>query len=348
MLEPDWNTAGVLGAARGANGADEDTPIGTQHLLAGVCGAKGRAAEALNAVGVTRSAAIAVLRRKRETDDDWQGDEGTGASVAATDILGDDGGKRDRYTPAAAAALRSAVQFAREDGADRLTTDHLLRALLARDDTGAAELLTLCGSSPQAVRDRLAGVTTSTGDGLDPLLHPTRDILLGRARYQRIGLRRRLIARLASIQWADLPVDWVRHEAGEQARRLGDRTVRTEHLLLAALAAREVTAAYPHMVNASGTGKTEPYAGGAELAERGVSYARLHRALRQGEVALPKDPRSADDYVAEAVGLHRTRADAERDPAPARSTGPLVESLLAEPTRARALVETVTSGPAAG
>lgn len=348
-MEPDWNTAGVLGAARGANGADEAAPIGTQHLLAGVCSAKGRAREALDAVGVTRSAAIAVLRRKRETETVWHGDEGTGPSVAATAVLGDDGSKRDRYTPAAAAALRSAMRLARDDGADKLTAEHLLRALLAGDDTGAAELLTLCGSSPQAVRDQLAGVAPA-GDGLDPLLHPTREILLGRARYQRIGLRKRLIARLAGVQWADLPVDWVRHEAGEQAHRLGDRTVRTEHLLLAALAVREVTAAYPHMVNTPDGAETGPYAGGAELTERGITYTVLHEALRRGTAELPADPRSADDFVAEAVALHRPRADGKRGreaaaaaQAPLRSTGPLVATLLAEPTRARALVEEATA-----
>ncbi|MFX4293676.1 Clp protease N-terminal domain-containing protein [Streptomyces bohaiensis] len=346
-MEPDWNTAGVLGAARGASGADEDTPIGTHHLLAGVCGAKGRAGETLNAVGMTRSAAIAVLRRKRKTDDVWQAEEGSGPGVPATDVLGEHGGKRDRYTPAAAEALTAAIDSARQDGADKLTADHLLRALVARDGTGAAELLSLCGSSPQAVRDRLAGVETVTDDGLDPLLHPTRDILLGRARYQRIGLRRRLIARLASIQWADLPVDWTRHEAGEQARRLGDRTVRTEHLLLAALAVREVTAAYPHMVNAPDGAEVEPFAGGAELTARGVTYAALHEVVRRGGVELPGDPRSADDYVRAAAGGGRARAEGERDSAPARSTGPLVESLLTEPTRARALVETLTAGPGA-
>ncbi|WP_369182194.1 hypothetical protein [Streptomyces sp. Y1] len=144
-------------------------------------------------------------------------------------------------------------------------------------------------------------------DELDPLLRPTRDALLGRGSY-RLPRWKRLLQPGAAGRAA-----WIRLETDAQAERLGRRTPGTEHVLLAVLAVHEVAVREPGLA---------PEAARGELFDRlGVDYARAHAALDAGEVALPSDPRSVEEYL--SVG----------------GVEQLLDALLQEATRARRLVE---------
>ncbi|EMF58390.1 MULTISPECIES: Clp protease N-terminal domain-containing protein [Streptomyces] len=338
MKSPDWNVVGILGAARGAQ-AGAGGAIGTEHLLAGITTARGPAREALVEEGATKTALLAVLRDRSRRDGAWSADDAPEASVASRDVLGDEGDRRARFTGAAAAALTAAMGHARREDAAKLGAVHLLRGLL-EEDNRAVELLDACAISPQAVRARLDGHSGTREDGLDPLLHATRDVLLGRTHYRRMPFWLRWLLRLGGGNWASSPAGWVRLETYEQARRLGHGVVGTEHVLLAILATHEVALRYPHLSRENAPDQDTRYAGGERLARLGVDYASAYGALTAGgRVRLTSDARPVERYV-DAAGL-----------APAGSadpgTGPLVETLLGEQTRARQLVDalTSTSGP---
>ncbi|WP_406324976.1 Clp protease N-terminal domain-containing protein [Streptomyces niveus] len=331
ITSPDWNIVGILGAARGARG-DAEAPIGTEHLLAGITTTRGPAREALADVGATKIALLTVLRNRKDDDGAWSAADDAEASVASEDILGEDGDRRTHYTGAAARALTAAMGDARRKDAAKFGGDHLLRGLL-EEENRAVELLAVCGITPQAVRARLDGGPGSREDALDPLLHATRDVLLGRGQYRRVSFWMRWMIKLSGVNWASLPAGWVRQETYEQARRLGDGTVGTEHVLLAILATHEVALQHPHL-----SGETQ-YAGGERLAALGIDYASAHHALTSPDLArLRPDPRPAEQYVNEPPTLN---LDPTTDP----GTGPLLEALLSEETRARQLVETLTSTP---
>ncbi|WP_405501510.1 Clp protease N-terminal domain-containing protein [Streptomyces niveus] len=331
ITSPDWNIVGILGAARGARG-DAEAPIGTEHLLAGITTTRGPAREALADVGATKIALLTVLRNRKDDDGAWSAADDAEASVASEDILGEDGDRRTHYTGAAARALTAAMGDARRKDAAKFGADDLLRGLL-EEENRAVELLAVCGITPQAVRARLDGGPGSREDALDPLLHATRDVLLGRGQYRRVSFWMRWMIKLSGVNWASLPAGWVRQETYEQARRLGDGTVGTEHVLLAILATHEVALQHPHL-----SGETQ-YAGGERLAALGIDYASAHHALTSPDLArLRPDPRPAEQYVNEPPTLN---LDPTTDP----GTGPLLEALLSEETRARQLVETLTSTP---
>ncbi|MZE78782.1 Clp protease N-terminal domain-containing protein [Streptomyces xinghaiensis] len=342
IKEPDWNMAGVLGSARGARGATDGEAIGTEHLLAGVTTAKGAAREALADEGATKVAVAQVLRNRRGRDGAWSVADDPGESVASRDLLGDDGDKGIRFTGAAARALTAAMRRAQREGAAKFGADHLLRALL-EEDNRAVELLGACGVAPQAVRARLDGGTGSRDDGLAPLLHPTRDVLLGRGRYRQMSFWKRWVVKYGGINWASMPFEWVRWETFEQARRLGDRVVGTEHVLLAVLATHEVLLRYPHMAEESTPAGTR-YAGGERLARLGVDHASAHGALAGDRVRLTADPRPFGQYIDESAGRSAVRpagsgSGSTADP----GTGPLVEILLREETRARQLTDALAT-----
>ncbi|MEV8334785.1 Clp protease N-terminal domain-containing protein [Streptomyces niveus] len=331
ITSPDWNIVGILGAARGARG-DAEAPIGTEHLLAGITTTRGPAREALADVGATKIALLTVLRNRKDDDGAWSAADDAEASVASEDILGEDGDRRTHYTGAAARALTAAMGDARRKDAAKFGADDLLRGLL-EEENRAVELLAVCGITPQAVRARLDGGPGSREDALDPLLHPTRDVLLGRGQYRRVSFWMRWMIKLSGVNWASLPAGWVRQETYEQARRLGDGTVGTEHVLLAILATHEVALQHPHL-----SGETQ-YAGGERLAALGIDYASAHHALTSPDLArLRPDPRPAEQYVNEPPTLN---LDPTTDP----GTGPLLDALLSEETRARQLVEALTSTP---
>lgn len=333
---PDWSIVGILGAARGARG-DAEGAIGTEHLLAGITTTKGPAREALAAEGATRTVLLTLLRDRMHRDGAWSADDDAEDSVASEDLLGDDGDQRIRFTGAAARALTAAMRHAEREDTAKFGAGQLLRGLLAEDNR-AVELLGDCGISPHAVSARLDGGSGSGEDDLDPLLHATRDVLLGRSHYRLKPFWMRWLIRSSGVNWASLPAGWVGRETYEQARRLGDGTVGTEHVLLAILATHEVALRYPHLRGESTPGPDTRYAGGERLARLGIDYASVHRALTAGDrVHLTPDARPVEQYVGESTvpNLERTT-----DP----GTGPLVEALLGEDTRARQLIEALT-GP---
>lgn len=335
IKSPDWNIVGILGAARGAQG-EAGEAIGTEHLLAGITTAKGPAREALVAEGATKTVLLTVLRDRMHRDGAWSAGDDAEGSVVSEDVLGDDGDRRTHVTGAAARALTEAMRRAEREDAAKFGAAHLLRALLAEDNR-AVELLGACRISPQAVSARLDGGSGSDEDDLAPLLHATRDVLLGRSHYRLRPFWMRWLIRSAGVNWASLPAGWVGRETYEQARRLGDGTVGTEHVLLAILATHEVALRYPHL---SGLGVPDPdprYAGGERLARLGIDYASVHSALTAGDsVRLTADARPVEEYVAGAAGPN---LESTADP----GTGPLVETLLAEETRARQLIDALTS-----
>ncbi|MFJ2766795.1 Clp protease N-terminal domain-containing protein [Streptomyces sp. NPDC087300] len=342
IKSPDWNVVGILGAARGAR-PDAGAATGTEHLLAGLTTAKGPARGALAAQGVTRTVLLTVLRDRAHGDDAWSADDDSATTVVSKDVLGEDGDGRSHFTGAAARALTSAMTHARREGAKKFGAEHLLRGLL-EEDNRAVELLAACGLTPQAVGEGLDGgpegdPTSGPGgeeDSLGPLLHATRDMLLGRDHYRRMPLWTRWTVRFSGINWASLPSSWVRLETYEQARRLGDDVVGTEHVLLAVLATHEVARTYPHLARESAPGHEARYSGGERLARLGIDHASVYGALTAGAGArLTADARSVEEYVGEEPGPN---LESSTDP----GTGPLVETLLSEETRARQLIEALT------
>ncbi|MGX1560977.1 Clp protease N-terminal domain-containing protein [Streptomyces sp. NPDC055506] len=342
IKEPDWNIIGILGAARGARGSAEG-PTGTEHLLAGITTAKGPARKALDDEGATKTALMAVLRDRMDRDGAWSDADDAEGSVAAQDVLGDDG-DRDRLTGAAARALTAAMKRAQREDAAKFTAVHLLRALL-EEDNRAVELLGACRVSPQAVRARLdGGAGGRQDDGLAPLLHSTRDVLLGRSHYRHMPFLQRWVLKFCGINWASTPAFWVSRETYDQARRLGNREVGTEHVLLAVLATHEVALRYPHLATASTPSPDTRYAGGERLARLGLDYASVHHALTGDRVLLTADARPAKQYLDEATRPRAVRsADSGNPSTNDRGTGPLIETLLREKTRARQLVDALTT-----
>ncbi|MEV5976699.1 Clp protease N-terminal domain-containing protein [Streptomyces sp. NPDC052114] len=346
---PDWNVVGILGAARGAR-SGAGGPLGSEHLLAGITTAKGAAREALAAEGATKVALLAVLRDRMDRDDAWSTDDGAGATVTEKDVLGEEGEERTRYTGAAARALNTAMEQARREDTGKFGAEHLLRGLLAEDNR-AVEVLGTCGISPQAVLARLDGGTGSQDDSLDPLLHATRDVLLGPSHYRRAPFWMRWLLKLSGVNWAARPAWWVRMETYEQARRLGSDAVGTEHVLLAVLATHEVALRYPHLAQESAPGLGSRYAGGERLARLGLDYASVHGALTTGDrLHLTSDARPVEQYVdgtkgQNPPGTRESGSDSRTDGEPSADpgTGPLVEALLAEETRARQVVEALTA-----
>lgn len=371
IVEPDWKTVGILGAARGGALATDGAAIGTEHLLAAITTSKGPAREALADEGATQTALLAVIRGRMGRDDAWRGADGAEGSVGAQDVLGEDGDRRDRFTGAAAGALTAAMGQARREGAAKFGAVHLLRALLEEgnraensrtensrtEDSRAVELLGVCGISPQAVRDRLDHLDSGTGstggaggreDGLAPHLHATRDVLLGRAPYRHLPLWKRWLVKSAGTNLASKPAWWAGMETYEQARRLGDRAVGTEHVLLAVLATHEVALRYPHLAGENAPAPDTRYAGGERLAGLGIDYASVRDALTGDRVRLTTDARSVEWYLDEATtpgpgpeGSADSGGESPVDP----GTGPLVEILLKEETRARQLVDALTATP---
>ncbi|MEU3597395.1 Clp protease N-terminal domain-containing protein [Streptomyces sp. NPDC006798] len=353
QLDIGWRVIGVLGAAWGAT--DTDT-IGTEHLLAGIAGTKSPAKDALAAEGVTTTMVAAVLRERRDdpgaeewaggSAGDWAGDDDIGHSVPSLDVVGEDGDGNRLLTGIAGRAFGHAVELAAakartaDGGIAKVRPEHLLRGLLNQPEGRYAEVLALCGTTPDAVRARLDGRVPERGpaDGpgpaggegapgtgvparrLDPALDSTRDRLIGRRQYPVNRLRRWL---LRGVNWAAAPAQWVHHETYEQARSLGHRRVGTEHALLAALATHEVAAAHPLLARQGVTGPDVRQLGGARLAATGLDYATVRAALAAGP-----------DLGTDAVPVKSLLEDVRSDD----GTGPLVESLMQDGTRAGRLV----------
>lgn len=355
VREPDWNTVGILGAARGAH-AGARGPLGTEHLLAGITTSKGAAREALASEGATKTALLAVLRQRTDLDAvrtdrnaGWRASDDAEATVDAREVLGESVDRSDRFTGAAARALTAAMGHAEREGAAKFGAPHLLRALLDEENR-AVELLGVCGITPQAVRARLDGTAVGTTDGLTPLLHATRDRLLGRDHYRHLPFWKRWLVKRSGINWASRPARWVGLETYEQALRLGADAVGTEHVLLAILATHEVALHHPHLAGENTPTPGLRYTGGDRLTRLGLDYTTVHRALTANSVPLLPDPHPLGHYLrpttpptATAPAPTAPTDDSAPDQDP--GTGPLTESLLLERTRAHQLITALTSPP---
>lgn len=348
VKEPDWNTVGILGAARGAQSGSRG-PLGTEHLLAGITTSRGPAREALANEGATKTALLAVLRHRQDQDAAWTAADGAEESVDAREVLGEDDGRRDRFTGAAARALTTAMGHAEREGAAKFGAPHLLRALLDEDNR-AVELLGACGITPQAVRARLDGTGDGATDGLSPLLHATRDRLLGRDHYRHLPFWKRWLFKRSGINWASRPAQWVGLETYEQAHRLGADAVGTEHVLLAVLATHEVALHHPHLAGENAPTPDLRYTGGERLTRLGLDYTSVHKALTDSRVHLLPDPHPLTHYLARPTPSKTPptatpTATPMDDFPPDPGTGPLVESLLNEQTRAHQLITALTTPP---
>lgn len=124
------------------------TTVGTEHLLLGVmrAGPHSRAARALREEGVTIDGARAALAPTLTEEDDAVSitSEGTAQAARATGV-----------SPLARACLEASLREAVRRNDRHLGLDHLLLALVSREDGGAARTLTRLGTSSAAVRRRL-------------------------------------------------------------------------------------------------------------------------------------------------------------------------------------------------
>jgi ATP-dependent Clp protease ATP-binding subunit ClpA len=122
--------------------------VGTEHLLLGVlrAGPNSRAARALTAEGVTLDAARGALAPTLTEEDQ------------AVSITSEDTAEAARATgvsPLARACLEGSLREAVRRNDRHLGLDHLLLALVSREDGGAARTLERLGTSTAAVRGRL-------------------------------------------------------------------------------------------------------------------------------------------------------------------------------------------------
>jgi ATP-dependent Clp protease ATP-binding subunit ClpA len=122
--------------------------VGTEHLLLGVLRAdpESRAARALAQEGVTIESARAGLAPTLTEEDQAVSvsSQSTAEAARATGV-----------SPLARECLEGALREAVRRGDRHLGLDHLLLALVSRDDGGAARTLTTLGTSSAAVRQRL-------------------------------------------------------------------------------------------------------------------------------------------------------------------------------------------------
>ncbi|MFF8959427.1 Clp protease N-terminal domain-containing protein [Streptomyces sp. NPDC014894] len=317
--EANWSVVGVLGAARGATGGGDT--IGTEHLLVAIADVRGDAGRALCVAGATVAAQLAVLRGRDEGS--WLSADDREASLPSERVLGDDGDS-GRLSGAAIRAFRFAMGRAREENAKKYTAEQLLRGLLDDAEGRAAEVLRICGSSPEEVLRALDGAPPE--DGIDPLLRPTRDALLGRRARKPPFWKRLLLVFTKGVNLAAAPVTWVGLDCLEQSRGLGQEAG-TEHVLLAVLATHEAGLRHPHMAAEGGADPEVRRAGGARLARMGVDYASVYRAVERADFDLGSDERDFDAFLDAAEGDE--------------GTGPLVDALLRGDTRARRLLESL-------
>lgn len=328
VVESDWPTVGVFGAAQGAR--DGEGPIGTEQLLAALAGEGGKAKTVLSDARVTKTVMLSLLRDRAGRTDAWSSTDDRGRSVVAA-VVGDHLGRNARLTGAAERAVEAAGEAARAEHAKKLSPVHLLRAILQDDGNRAVEALRICGTTPEAVLALLDGAEPDPEDGLDLLLWPTRDALLGLRGYAGLGFLRRWTAQLAGINWAADPIAWIRQESRYQTQAVGQGEG-TEHLLLAVLATHEVAVRYTHLAAEGLAGESilrTRYAGGRRLAELGIDY-RAARAAMEGDPDLGgAEPRPRESYLKAAL------TDS--------GTGPLVDALLRDDTRARRLVAVLSA-----
>ncbi|GGZ44977.1 hypothetical protein GCM10010387_44240 [Streptomyces inusitatus] len=318
-----WGVVGVLGAAWGATG--EGDTIGTEHLLVALADAKGETSRALGHSGATVAAQLAVVRERERVAGSWVSTDELADSVSSKELLGDDGDRGRLLSGAASRAFVRAMELAREEGTKKYGPTQLLRALLADESSRAAEVLQILGSGSASASGSGSGLPA--GGGLDPLLWPTRDTLLGRRPPRGLPFWKRLLFTFAKgANLASHPVLWVSLDTLEQSRALGQEAG-TEHVLLALLATHEVGLRHPHMANEGPVDPAVRHAGGARLAAMGVDYVSVRRAIERDDFELGEEERDFGAFLDAAAGDE--------------GTGPLVEALLRGDTRARRLIESL-------
>jgi hypothetical protein len=308
--------AGATGAAGGtmpaADRSSAKVVIGSEHLLVSLLGEDDAAEAALAGLAVTSRTVFTVLRRKYQAAS-WSASEQGGnqplVRLWEADLgLPDPRGtllrrrRRPREPMTVTPAVGRAVHRARAEQPTRpVGVRDLLLALLAEDHTRAAEVLTELGTSPAAIRARLAQ-TAHPAPLLtaDPILRFTRAMLLGRATHRPNSRGQWLVLKLMDlmmVNWADTPPAWAALVAQERAQRLGHPAVGSDDLLLAVLAVHEVAHAAPAVLLPPDADRS--YAGGDVLAEFGVTYPRaVHSAER---MAATERRAGLDDADAEAL-----------------------------------------------
>ncbi|MDT0571138.1 hypothetical protein RM704_27355 [Streptomyces sp. DSM 3412] len=148
--------------------------------------------------------------------------------------------------------------------------------------------------------------------------------------------------------WRWRPARWVGLETHEQAHRLCADAIGTEHVLLAVLATHEVALHHPHLAGENAPTPDLRYTGGERLTRLGLDHTSVHGALADSRVPLLPDPHPLTHYLTRPA-LSKTPPTATPTAAPMEDfpsdpgTGPLVESLLNEQTRAHQLITALTT-----
>jgi hypothetical protein len=303
-------TGSAAGATLAAGGSSANVVISSEHLLACLLGEDPTAEQTLAGLAVTSRTAFTVLRGKRQAAS-WSVAEPEG-DAPPTPLSEADLGlseprrglrrRRAREPMLVTPAVSRAVLRARaEQPTGPLGVRKLLLALLAEDDTRAAEVLTALGTSPAAVRARLVAVVSPAPvQDADPTLRFTRAMLLGRASYRPTsrsqGQALKLIE-LLELNWAATPADWATVVAQERAQRLGHPAVGSDDLLLGVLAVHEVALAAPPVLLPPDA--DHHYAGGDVLAASGVTYRTAVQAADR--LAATERRGGLDDADAEAL-----------------------------------------------
>ena len=307
--------AGASGAAAGtmpaADRSSAKVVIGSEHLLVSLLDEDDAAEAALADLAVTSRTVFTVLRRKYQAAS-WVASEQAGdqplVRLWEADLgLPDPGGtllgrRRPRVPMTVTPAVGRAVHRVRTEQPTRAVgVRDLLLALLVEDHTRAAEVLTELGTSPAAIRARLAQAAHPAPLlTADPILRFTRAMLLGRATYRPNSRSQRLVLRLMDlmrVNWAETPAAWAALVAQERAQRLGHPAVGSDDLLLAVLAVHQVAHAAPAVLLPPDADRY--YAGGDLLADFGVTYPR---AVQSAERMAATERRAGlDDADAEAL-----------------------------------------------
>jgi hypothetical protein len=134
--------------ARTEAAARGDALVGTEHLLLGLLQqGEGSAADALRSAG-------AGLRSLRATVD----------VIAPTDLC-DVKPSQISMTSRASSAVERAALMALREGSERVTEEHLLRALLQAPDCGALCALSMLGVSPDRIEAALKAAVVDDAPG---------------------------------------------------------------------------------------------------------------------------------------------------------------------------------------
>ena len=309
-------TGSAAGATLAAGGSSAKVVISSEHLLACLLSEDPAAEQTLAGLAVTSRTAFTVLRDKHQAAN-WSVAEPE-RDAPPTQLLDADLGLPDPrrgllrrrrarepmlVTPAVS---RAVLRVRAEQPTGPLGVRKLLLALLAEDDTRAAEVLTALGTSPAAVRARLVAVVYPAPiQDDDPTLRFTRAMLLGRASYRPTSRSQGQVLKLIELlelNWAATPAAWATVVAQERAQRLGHPAVGSDDLLLGVLAVHEVALAAPPVLLPPDA--DHHYASGDVLAASGVTYwTAVHAADRLAATERRGGLDDADAAALRSLGI---------------------------------------------